>query len=226
MQDTMTIDAPAASLAQQLVAFQQQLGKNLPPDVMGRLSAAIERMIESRPGTAALHSGQPAPDFTLQQYGGGSFTLADALRDGPLVLTFYRGSWCPYCDLQLRAYSKILPALREQGVQFAAVSPQSADAAVPNAAEHGSLGFPVLVDAGNAVARRFGLVYDVADDMRAVLNGFGLDLTVVNGSPAWEVPVPATFVIGRDRRIRWAHVDADYRRRAEPADILRAVQGA
>jgi peroxiredoxin len=226
MSDTMTIDPPVTSLAQELLGFQQQLAKNLPADLMGRLQAAIERMIASRPDAAALRSGQPAPDFTLQRYDGGSFALADALRDGPLVLTFFRGSWCPYCDLQLRAYSKIVPALREQGVQLVAVSPQRADAAVPNAAEHRSLGFPVLVDAGNEVARRYGLVYELDDEMRAVLNGFGLDLAAINGNSAWELPVPATFIIGRDRRIRWAHVDANYHRRAEPADILQALLGA
>jgi peroxiredoxin len=212
-----------APLALELLEFQRQLSQKLPPEMHARLSAAIDRMVATHPGVAALKVGQHAPDFELPSVGGGAIALADELRAGPVVLAFYRGSWCPYCDLQLRAYSKLVPQLRSAGARLLAVSPQLPEAAVPNADEHRSLGFPLLTDAGSAVARRYGLVYALDDAMRSVLHGFGLDLSTVNGVASWELPVPATYVMTPDRRIRWAHVDDDYRRRAEPADILRAV---
>ena len=223
------IATPQASLNQstrlshELREFQHRLSTMLPPDVHARLAAAIDGMVATHPGAAALKVGQHAPEFELPSVGGGTVALADALRAGPVVLTFYRGSWCPYCDLQLRAYAKLVPQLRGASARLLAVSPQLAEAAVPNADEHRGLGFPLLTDAGSAVARRYGLAYALDDAMRSVLLGFGLDLSLVNGVASWELPVPATYVIAPDRRIHWAQVDDDYRRRAEPADILRAV---
>jgi peroxiredoxin len=140
-----------------------------------------------------------------------------------MIVTFYRGSWCPYCDLTLRAYSKMIPQLRQAGAQLVAISPQRADAAVPNAAEHRQLDFPVLSDAGNRVAREYGLVYSVAAPMRALFADFGLDVPSVNGITSWELPVPATFLVTPDSRIRWAYVESDYRLRAEPQRLLQAL---
>ena len=226
---TSTVAAsPAASnepapLALELLEFQRQLSEKLPPEMHARLSAAIDRMVATHPGAAALKVGQQAPDFELPSVDGGTVALTDELRGGPVVLTFYRGSWCPYCDLQLRAYARLMPQLRSAGARLLAVSPQRVEAAVPNAAEHRALGFPLLTDAGSAVARRYGLVYALDDAMRSVLLGFGLDLSIVNGGASWELPVPATYVVAPDRRIRWAHVEDDYRRRAELDAILGAV---
>ena len=210
-------------LALELLEFQRQLSEKLPPEMHAQLSAAIERMVATHPGAAALKVGQQAPDFELPSVDGDTVALTDALRRGPVVLTFYRGSWCPYCDLQLRAYARLMPQLRSAGAQLLAVSPQRVEAAVPNAAEHRTLGFPLLTDAGGAVARRYGLVYALDDAMRSVLLGFGLDLSIVNGGASWELPVPATYVVAPNRRIGWAHVEDDYRRRAEPDAILAAV---
>lgn len=220
-----TFQAEPAPLAQDLSDFQRQLAAMLPADAHARLAAAIDAMVATKPGAAALKVGRPAPDFVLPSLDGGTVALADELLAGPVVLTFYRGSWCPYCDLQLRAYAELVPLLRSAGARLLALSPQSAEAAVPNASDHRSLGFPLLTDAGSEVARRYGLVYVLDDAMRSVLLGFGLDLSIVNGGASWELPVPATYVVSSDRRIAWAHVEDDYRRRAEPADILRAVRG-
>ena len=131
-----------APLAQGLPEFQRQLAKTLPPDAHARLAAAIDGMFATKPGAAALKVGQPAPDFVLPSLDGGTVALANELLAGPVVLTFYRGSWCPYCDLQLRAYAKLVPLLRSASARLLAVSPQAAEAAVPNASDHRGLGFP------------------------------------------------------------------------------------
>ena len=158
-----------APLAQGLPEFQRQLAKTLPPDAHARLAAAIDGMFATKPGAAALKVGQPAPDFVLPSLDGGTVALANELLAGPVVLTFYRGSWCPYCDLQLRAYAKLVPLLRSASARLLAVSPQAAEAAVPNASDHRGLGFRLLTDAGGNVARRYGLAYVLDDAMRSLL---------------------------------------------------------
>jgi peroxiredoxin len=118
----------------------------------------------------------------------------------------------------------MIPQLQRAGAQLIAISPQRADAAVPNAAEHRVLSFPVLTDAGNRVAREYGVVYSVDALMRSLFTDFGLDIPSVNGTDRWELPVPATFLVAADGRIRWTYVRDDYRLRAEPDHILRALR--
>lgn len=211
------------SLAEDLQNLRQQVANQLPADIHARLSTAIDDLVRSQPGAEAVRVGQQAPEFSLPDLTGHVVTLSEQLRAGPVVLIFYRGSWCPYCDLALRAYSKMVPRLQRLGARLIAISPQRYDAAVPNAAEHRALNFPVLSDAGNRVARKYGLVYSVDTLMRSVLTGFGLDLASVNGAATWELPVPATFVVAPDARIRWGYLQTDYRLRAEPERIIRAL---
>ena len=212
------------SLSQQLRHFQEQLAVVLPQEAHARLCRAIDSLVESQPAAAALRTGSQAADFSLSALGGGIVTLSRLVLNGPVVLVFYRGSWCPYCDLQLRAYARMLPELTRLNARLVAISPQEPAVEVPNAGEHRELGFPILFDSQNAVARRYGLVYPVDELMRTVLSGFGLDLGAINGYEQWELPVPATFVVTAGLQIRWSHVEADYRLRAEPDDILEALQ--
>jgi len=215
--------AEPQSLAEALQNLQQQVARQLPADMHTRLSTAIDELVRSNPAARAVRVGQDAPEFTLPDLAGHALTLSEQLRAGPVILTFYRGSWCPYCDLTLRAYSKMVPQLRRVGAQLIAISPQRADAAVPNAVEHRGLDFPLLSDVGNRVARQYGLVYGVDSLMRSLFADFGLDLPSVNGAASWELPVPATFLVTPDTRVRWAYVESDYRRRAEPEHVLRAL---
>jgi peroxiredoxin len=128
--------------------------------------------------------------------------------------------WCPYCNLQLRAYQAILPRIRELGATLVAVSPQTPDNSLTTAEQKG-LTFPVLSDAGNEVARRYGLVFSLSETLRAM----SADLPAYNGDSSWELPMPGTFVIAPDGTVRLAFVDADWTRRLEPAAILGALRG-
>jgi peroxiredoxin len=141
------------------------------------------------------------------------------------VLTFYRGGWCPYCNLALRAYQRALPELHARGAELVAVSPQLPDSSL-STAERNALTFAVLSDAGNRVARDYGLVFAVPDEVVAYYREHRQhDLTAANGPGAWELPVPATFVIAPDATVVLADVDPDYTRRLEPAAILTALEG-
>jgi peroxiredoxin len=167
----------------------------------------------------SLKVGDQAPSFTLPDALGHAVTLADTLEKGPVVLTFYRGEWCPYCNLQLHAYQAILPDITALGASLIAVSPQTPDHALSMAEKH-ALSFAVLSDVGNLVARQFGVVFQYDEAARHFFAGRGLDLARFNGDATWELPVPATYVIAPDGVIRLAFVDPDYRHRLEPAELL------
>ena len=140
-------------------------------------------------------------------------------------MTFYRGAWCPYCDLTLRAYQALLPQIRSLGATLIAISPQTPDGSLTTA-ETKELAFPVLSDTGNGVARQYGLVFRVSTALEATHQAFGIDLARSNGDTSNELPVPGTFIIGRDGRIAFAFVDSDYRVRLEPAELLRQLETA
>lgn len=170
----------------------------------------------------ALGVGDRAPRFTLPSAGGASVALDDLLAAGPVVLTFYRGAWCPYCNLALRALQEHLDAFTARGARLVAVSPQVPDESLSLVEKH-QLGFEVLSDLGSDVAKQFGIAFDLSDELGALYDRFGFELQRVNGGHARTLPLPATYVLDREGVIRWAFVDTDYTVRAEPADILAAL---
>ncbi|MGO8950268.1 MAG: peroxiredoxin-like family protein [Ktedonobacterales bacterium] len=167
----------------------------------------------------SLKGGKHIPDFTLPDALGRPFAVAEALANGPVVLTFYRGEWCPYCNLQLPAYQATMPDITKLGASLIAISPQTPDHSLSMAEKH-ALSFAVLSDVGNVVARQFGLVFQYDDASREFVSGRGLDLARWNGDATWELPVPATYIISQDGVIRMAFVDPDYRHRLDRADLL------
>lgn len=173
----------------------------------------------------ALGVGDTAPDFELPDAAGGRIRLSDMLASGPVVLTFYRGSWCPYCNTELRALQAALPDVEAARARMIAVSPQTPDSSM-TIVERQKLTFPVLSDAGNRVAREFGLVFRVGDDVREKYRAYGIDLARSNGDDSWELPVPATYVVAPDGTITYAFVEADYTRRASPDDVVAALAAA
>ena len=221
MQNT---NEPAAhSYAERSAAFQAELARQVPAEMMTRLNAEIDATVQSNAGALALRAGTTAPSFVLPDAHGQHVALADLLRRGPVVVAFYRGDWCPYCDLQLKAYQEILPRIRAAGASLVAISPQTAKYCEITASKR-SLDFPLLADLGNQVARSYGLVFKVSDGMLALLRGFGIELSQYNGEASAELPVPGTFVIARDGRIDFEHINPDYRERLEPAAILRRLE--
>jgi peroxiredoxin len=152
-----------------------------------------------------------------------TISLGDLRRVGPVVVTFYRGQWCPYCDLQLRAYQEALPRIRALGATLVAISPQTPDESL-STAEKRRLEFHVLSDAGNHVARAWGLVWKVGASLDSLHKAFGIDLAASNGDGSNELPVPATFIVDPSGRIAFAHYDANWRVRLEPAALLAALE--
>ena len=212
------------SLAQQLDDYFEGLMERADPEIAAVMRRATERWLADKAADAALKIGDTAPDFTLPDQSGNLVSLSAMLRRGPVVLTFFRGGWCPFCMISLRALAKAYPALRRHGAEVLAISPQPPRQSALMA-ESSVLPFPVLSDHDNQVARRYGLVVTMPPDLQAVYRRLGHDLPVINAVPGWELPMPAGYVIApEDGRIVFAHVDPRVHLRLEPADALAAVE--
>ena len=167
--------------------------------------------------------GDRAPDFELPNASGKRVKLSALLEHGPVVVTWYRGAWCPYCNIALRGFQKVLPEIKAEGASLVAVSPQTPDNSLTTVEKDG-LGFEVLSDRGNKVAHTFGVAYKVPAVVVEQLKG-RLDLSKYNGDSSNELPLGATYVIDRQGVIRYAFVDGDYRKRAEPSAVVAALRG-
>jgi peroxiredoxin len=218
-------DSSASSLSARIASFQEQLAQNLPAPVLQQLIGEIEAMTRQGVGAGAIREGSRAPGFSSLTVEGKRFDLHEALATGPVVLTFFRGAWCPYCDLTLRAYQEVLASVQSLRATLVAVSPQSIEQTLAQI-QKSALAFPVIADADNAIARSYGLVYRVSSAMESLLRGFGVELPIVNAVDSWELPVPATYVIDTSGTVRYAFVDADYRKRLEPLELLNQLAGA
>jgi peroxiredoxin len=217
---TRQVDLP--SLQPELAATAAHLASALPPQANQTIDAGIAAVEAAQIAASSLGAGDRAPDFTLPNATGGAVRLADLLQRGPVVLTFYRGNWCPYCNVQLRGYQRALAAFAAYGATLVAVSPQTPDSSLATAEEKG-LEYPVLSDVGNAVARQYGLAYAVGDAVYQTLAGVGIDLAAYNGDASGELPLTGTFVIGQDGAIAWADVGANFKQRPDPETIVAAL---
>lgn len=172
--------------------------------------------------------GDKAPDFTLPNADGQMRTLSDILKRGPVVLTFYRGGWCPYCNDQLYAYQQILPEFMDLGAELVAISPEKPESAQDTVLKN-EVKFEILSDVGNVVTRQYDLLWEVPEDKREGFSGWlqketGKTLAEFNGIGEYELPIPATFVIAQDGTVVYVFKDEDYKKRADMDDILKALE--
>jgi len=211
------------SLEQELAAFKAQFSRTAPAGRAALYEAKIEELRSDFASERAVKLGDTAPDFALPDAAGTSVVLKDLLRSGPVVLTFYRGGWCPYCNIQLRAYQSVLPQITGLGGRLVAISPQLPDNSLDTVNKN-ALAFDVLSDVGNEVARTYGLVYSLPEEIRSALRSNNKALPTINGDESWELPVPATYVVARDRRVAFGHIEVDYRKRSEPEALLACLR--
>src|SRR5580692_1922412 len=211
------------SLEHELASFKAEFSRTAPAGRAALYEAKIEELRSDFALERAIKLGDTAPDFALPDAAGKSVVLTDLLQSGPVVVTFYRGGWCPYCNIQLRAYQAALPQVTTLGARLVAISPQLPDQSL-STAQADELTFDVLSDIGNIAARGFGLVYALPEELRAALRSNNKALPGINGDESWELPVPATYVIARDRRVALAYVEVDYRKRLGPEAILDALR--
>jgi peroxiredoxin len=189
------------------------------PDRLARMQRATDELIASGQAQRARKAGDTAPEFTLLDPDGKPVSSRELLAKGPLVLSFYRGVWCPYCNLELQALQQSLPEITARGASLVAISPQTA----PNSRKSqrdNKLGFPILSDVKSEVANAFGIRFALPDYLVEVYAGFGNDLSRINDDPAWVLPMPARYVIGTDGIIAYSEVNPDYTQRPDPSELL------
>lgn len=211
------------SLGQQLAAFHDGLFNRLKPDEAAQVRAAEDALAKSGAERHALQVGDLAPDFVLPDQHGNNLRLSDVLLNGPAVVIFYRGGWCPFCTLTLRAYQDIIKQLHRTGAELLALSPQP-QPGCHTTADTNMLRYPLLSDVRNGVAEQFGVAYEVPVEMRGFFRRVGHDLPKVNACDNWRVPLPATYVIGQDGHILTAHVHPVIHDRMEPAEVLEQLR--
>jgi peroxiredoxin len=207
------------SLQQDLDQLRQEFSAKMPKETLEIAGKADAELAEQQVLRKALKTGDTAPDFSLPDPNGRSVSLYENLKVGPVILVFYRGGWCPYCSLTLRAYQRLLPAIRDAGALLIAVSPQSPDNSL-STQEKNALTFPVLSDLRSEAAKSFGILYRLPDDLQKLYTKVGNGLDVINADGQWTLPIPATYVIAPDGHIVAHHVEIDYRTRMEPQDAL------
>ncbi|WP_328876133.1 AhpC/TSA family protein [Streptomyces sp. NBC_00287] len=210
------------SVNAELRAFYASRQEQIPAGIRAVMQRAAEDLAASGQADRALATGAKAPSFVLPSATGRTIGLDELLAQGPVVLTFYRGAWCPYCNIALRSLQQHHDDITARGARLVALSPQIPDESL-TFAEKNELAFDVLSDVGCDTAKQYGLAFDLPEDLAAVYEGFGIDLHRSNAGHPRTLPVPATYVIDRAGTIRWAFVDTDYTARAEPADVLAAL---
>jgi peroxiredoxin len=218
------------SLQAKLDAFKAdfEAGKppyNVPYSVVETMHRATAELIESGAARRAKKAGDVAPSFSLKDPEGNVINSADLLKRGPLVLSFYRGVWCPYCNMELQALEAAKPEFDRYAASLVAISPQTA----PNSRKsvrQNKLSFPILSDVKGKVGAAFGLRFDLPDYLVELYKQLKNDLPTFNDDPSWTLPMPARYVIGQDGLILYSEVNPDYTRRPEPADMIPVLQRA
>ena len=198
---------------------------NVPRSVIETMHRATAELIASGAAQRAKKAGDVAPSFSLKDGEGNIVSSNELLKKGPLVVSFYRGVWCPYCNMELQALEAARPAFDKYGASLLAISPQTAPNSRKSVHEN-KLNFPILSDAKGQVGAAFGLRFELPDYLVELNKGFKNDLPTLNDDPSWTLPMPARYVIGQDGTILYADVNPDYTIRPEPEALLPALRQA
>lgn len=190
----------------------------LPTPQMAVLRRAVSDLRKSGIVGKCLQTGETTPDFSFINAANEQSSLYALLADGPIVINFFRGFWCNFCRTELEAYQKVLPQFEALGAYYLAVSPHQ-----PIAAQEQYRNYQVMCDCDNQIARSFGIVYELQDVEKSLFAEWGIRLDEVNQCKKWELPLPATYLIGQDRMVEFQYVDADFRKRLSPDELIEAL---
>lgn len=210
------------NLTTELNNFKAQFRSSQPEDIKSTMAKATQDLINSHLVEESLQVGDRFPEFTLPNAVGENVALKDLLQSGFTVISFYRGGWCPYCNLELRALQQALPEIKANGANLVAISPQTPDNSL-STQEKNELEFQVLSDRFNRLAKQLGIVFTLPETIKPIYQNFGIDLPAANGDNSFELPLPATYIVDPDGKIAYRFADADYTNRVEPQEIVTAL---
>lgn len=210
-------------LREQFTERKRLIEQYVPAEARAIYSRVVAELKQSGIVDRSLPVGSPVPQFQLLDHNGRVVRSTDLLSKSRLVICFFRGRWCPFCVGQLEAMNQAVENIQRERATFIAVSPQTVKQSFFMADQH-KLRFPLLSDAGNQVARQFGLVYRVAEDQQTIFRRSFINLPLANGDESWELPIPATYIVAQDGQLTYASVDPDYTARPEPSEILQMLK--
>jgi peroxiredoxin len=213
------------SLTIQLAAYKAGFLQRVPAARVAMMESATATLKLTGIESNAVKIGDRVPTLSLKDARGDTVTIDQLLKKGPVVAVFYRGGWCPYCNLTLRAWQLQLDELTRLGASLVAISPQTPDNSL-STAEKNELAFAVLSDSELSAAKAFGIAFALPSELVTLYGSVGNDLPVHNGNGQWVLPIPATFVIDQSGTVQFAHIEADYRERAEPQAVMDAVRAS
>ena len=212
------------TLLQEIENFQKEMIPQIPENVMDIILKASAELIAQNLEARALKKGEILPSFELTDALGEKRSSDQLLKSGHMVISFYRGGWCPYCHLELRALQKVLPEIKANNATLLAISPELPNNSLTTQEQY-ELEFPVLSDLDNLVAKKFGLVFELDNKLVPLFKeNFNLDLVAINGTEKVELPIPATYVVDGEGVIQFAFVQSDDTQRAEPERILEVLR--
>jgi len=211
-------------LAEKIEKVNQSFSRMLSRDDLQSLRDEISKLVESGLAEKALKLGESIPECILPDGSNKKIDVRSMLRNQPVIISFYRGQWCPFCNLELRAFQEALPEIRKLDAQIVGISPQTPDYTL-STWQRNELEFDLLSDVGNQVSRSFGLVFRLSDRMEELYGKYNMSLPRYNGDDSWELPVPGTFVVDKNGVIRGRFVNADYTQRADPEDVIAVLAG-
>jgi peroxiredoxin len=216
--------AVAGELTQKLKEKREAGRAKRPKDVSKIMNKGVQDLRELGLHKSAIGVGKEVPGVSFKNLKGKRVRLSSFYESGPLVLTFYRGGWCPYCMLELDAYQKMLGQFKKAGATILAVSPDNLKEASKTVKKR-NLDFEVATDPENRAAKMFGIAFQVDSDTLKIYKKFGIDLEASQGNPKNELPMPGTYVIDKTGKIRYSYIDPDYTKRADPEEVLEVLKG-
>ncbi|MCG6937869.1 MAG: AhpC/TSA family protein [Gammaproteobacteria bacterium] len=210
-------------LADSIKSFQDEIIPTIPQNSLNIMMSELEALIAAGIAENSMNKGDFFPEFVLPNANNDLRSLNNFLSHGPLVISFYRGAWCPYCNLEINALQKSLPDIIAAGGQLVAISPQTPDKSADQISIS-RLTFEVLSDAGNKLAKDCGLVFALPEALRPVYQSWQIDIPGFNGDNSFELPIPASYIIDTDGKIHYAFAEMDYTKRLEPSIIIEQLK--
>ncbi|MBT7409045.1 MAG: AhpC/TSA family protein [Methylococcales bacterium] len=211
------------SLATQLEETLNSFVGSLSEQAQQTVGQSMQQLMESNVADNAINVGSNAPDFTLPSTQGDAVKLSELLAKGPVVISFFRGGWCPFCNLEFKALMDKLPEIEACNATLVTISPETMENSKATV-EKFSLTYTVLSDVGNVIAKEYGLLMTVSEDMRPLYLEWGIDVPTANGDDTYELPVPATYIIGNDGVVKYAYINKNYTSRMQPEEIIEKLK--
>lgn len=211
-------------IIEELKSIQQDMFTQLPAEVLNVMGNSLSEMLTQNLDCHAIKSGDTAPDFSLVTTNNQKIELYKLLETKPVILSFFRGSWCPFCVKELEHFNQNLKLILDtQDVHFIAISPQKPDISAQLIQEH-NINLTILSDTGNQIAKQYGLVFTLPENVRNLYKNLGANLPDFNGDDSYQLPIPATYIIDQDKKVIFSYINVNYMERADTSELIKVLK--